>query len=139
MLPKDWTIEYENNNSVWQGGKLHIEPEQETGYLKGTILAERLKETAYNAQVLDYLLEHQEEIPTFWKDKYICFWGTIYRYSGGFLYVRYLIWDGGRWDWLCHWLVHGFRDSHPAAVPASNSLETLPLILTINGLKYKRI
>jgi hypothetical protein len=34
-----------------------------------------------NSNVLDYLLQHQEIIPDDWKDKYIFFWGTIYRNS----------------------------------------------------------
>src|SRR4051812_12712815 len=37
-----------------------------------------------NANVLDYLLEHQELIPESWRQdehelpRYICFWGTVY-------------------------------------------------------------
>jgi len=36
-----------------------------------------------NANVLDYLLAHPELIPEDWKNKYVFFWGTIYRYSSG--------------------------------------------------------
>ena len=78
-----------------------------------------------NANVLDYLFTHQHLIPESWKKKtsgyiaYIFFWGTIYRYPDGRLYVRYLDWHDGGWDWYCHWLGDDWGDSYPAALRAS--------------------
>jgi hypothetical protein len=72
-----------------------------------------------NANVLDYLLAHTELIPEEWKGKYVFFWGTIYLYSGGRLYVRCLYWRGDRWNWDCFWLGDVFRDYNPAALFAS--------------------
>lgn len=96
---------------------LHLEPEQENGYLKGEVLRERLKDKhCLDGAVLDYLLAHTELIPESWKGKYVYFWGTIYRDSGGDLYVRYLYWVGGRWDWDYYWLDLVWRSDNPAAV-----------------------
>lgn len=129
---------FENNNSVWQGGKLHLEPEQEKGeLLSGEVLFERLKDKAYNTKVLDYLLEHQEEIPEEWKGKLVYFWGTKYEDSDGYLHVHCLFWGGDRWNWRCIWLGNDFSGSNPAAIPAS--LDILPQELIINNIKYKRI
>ena len=56
-----------------------------------------------NAAVLDYLLIHQQIIPEFWdKDRYIYFWGSIFKYNGD-LYVRALRWNPvkynrGEWE-----------------------------------------
>jgi hypothetical protein len=143
MLPKDWKIEFENDNSVWQGGQLHLEPEQEKGYLSGDELFNCLKDKAYNAKVLDYLLKHKKEIPKNWKDREVYFWGTTYRNSDRELYVRCLVWDGGRWSWRCRWLGNGFSGYGPAAVPVSKTYELAfepSLIeLSYNGKKYKLV
>ncbi|MFA6593655.1 MAG: hypothetical protein WCT16_00160 [Candidatus Buchananbacteria bacterium] len=81
-----------------------------------------------SASVLDFLLANQEYIPEEWKEKdekgnviFIFFWGTIFRSSGGNLYVRYLYWGGSQWYELYYWLDSGFLGSDPAAVLASIS------------------
>jgi hypothetical protein len=73
-----------------------------------------------NACVLDYLLKHPELIPEEWKNGVTYFWGTIFRRSGGNLYVAYLFWGGGGWRWRCDWLGYGWRDYEPAACLASS-------------------
>lgn len=78
-----------------------------------------------NANVLDYLFAHPELIPEEWKKdecgyiRYIFFWGTIYRYSNGSLYVRFLYWDEGEWHWDFQWLVLGYGVYCHSAVRAS--------------------
>jgi hypothetical protein len=78
-----------------------------------------------NANVLDYLMANPDLIPEEWKKddagntRYIFFWGTIYRYSDGSLYVRYLYWFGVRWGWSSRWLGDGWDGSSPAAMLAS--------------------
>ena len=69
-----------------------------------------------NANVLDYLLAHPELIPEDWKNKYVFFWGTIYRYSSGGLCVRYLCWNGSKWRWDGNWLAHDFYSAYPAVL-----------------------
>ena len=99
---------------------LHLEPEQKNGYLKGTELRERLKrKPVLNTMVLDWLLEHPDEIPPEWKGKAVFFWGTIYRHSVGNLCVRCLYWNGSEWDWSYDWLDDGFDSDDPALVRAS--------------------
>jgi hypothetical protein len=38
------------------------------------------------------------------------------RNSDGKLYVRYLNWNGDRWNWNDNWLDNDFDDQNPAAV-----------------------
>ena len=38
----------------------------------------------------------------------------IYRDSNGNLYVRYLYWNGDRWNWNYNWLDNDFDQSNPA-------------------------
>jgi len=90
-------------------------------YIVGDDLRKELKsQPVYTANVLDYLLkpENQHLIPEEWKGKYLFFWGTIYRASGGGLCVRDLYWRGDRWDWHYLWLDRAFYSGSPALVRA---------------------
>lgn len=94
--------------------------QQQGGAIRGYKLRDELRgKPAYNANLLDYLLAHQELIPEYWMGKKVFFWGTTYNSSNGRItYVRFLGWDDG-WYWHCHSLQVDFRDNDPAAVPAS--------------------
>jgi len=97
--------------------KLFISKKQGNKYIIGTELKKFLdNKKVLNANILDYLLEHQELIPQEWKDGLVFFWGTIYRDSGGNLYVRCLYWNGAKWHWDYCWLDLNFYASHPAAL-----------------------
>lgn len=102
---------------------LHLSPNQVEGkFVNGYKLRMELAALPNRllpAHLLDYLLAHPELIPESWKDKAICFWGTIYRGSDGLLNVRYLHWDGGGWDWSDRWLDLEWVSDDPAAVLAS--------------------
>jgi hypothetical protein len=86
---------------------------------------ELAKDPVFNANLLDYLLEHPELIPDDWKldanndTRYIYFWGTIFRGSGGALCVRYLYFDGGRWQADFDYLDDCWLSIGPAARLAS--------------------
>ena len=41
------------------------------------------------------------------------------RNRNGNLYVRYLNWDGGRWNWNFNWLDNDWNDNNPALVDAT--------------------
>lgn len=104
--------------------KLYLSKKQKGDkYLVGNDLRKELaSQLVLNANVLDYLLkpENQHLIPKEWKGKYVFFWGTIYRGSGGGLCVRCLyFFGGGGWDWRYLWLGSGFGPDSPAAVCAS--------------------
>jgi hypothetical protein len=122
IIPKgyDWTVDYHNNiTEIPKLMKLHLEPEQEKGYLRGEVLAKCLKEKALNGNHLDYLLKHTELIPDEWKANWVYFWGTIYRNAGGGIFVRCLDWDGDRWNWNYGWFDDDWDGDDPAAVSAS--------------------
>ena len=121
FIPEDWKVE-----SHTKGGKVQFNPNMVDLYLsdeqkKGSIQCNDLRKkletkNPYNANLLDFYLAHPELIPESWKGKYVFFWGTIYRNAGGFLYVRYLYWDGDRWDWYYCWLDNDWGSDCPSAV-----------------------
>jgi hypothetical protein len=125
FVPDGWKVEEHQKGGQfkWDAAKvaLYLSKKQQGGkWLEGNKLREELKsKLVFNANLLDYLLNNPHLIPEEWEGKYVFFWGTVYRHSGGSLYVRYLYWDGGRWDWGCRWLGSAWRDDRPAAVPAS--------------------
>jgi hypothetical protein len=121
FVPSGWKVEEHT-----KGGQLRWNPdevslylcdEQKKGSIEGNQLRKKLKgKPVLNACVLDYLLANPQLIPDEWKGKAVFFWGTIYRYSIGNLYVRFLYWSGERWRWSFNWLGGSFRDFGPAAL-----------------------
>ena len=121
FIPDGWSVEEHK-----KGGLFKLDPAKIPSYLskkqkRGSIVGHDLKEElanmpALNANVLDYLLAHQELILEEWKGKYNFFWGTIYRDSDGDLYVRCLDWHVSRWSWSYRWLDCGFRSGNPAVL-----------------------
>ncbi len=97
---------------------LHLSEHQKNGKsIEGHKLRKELeKMPVMNACVLDYLLANPHLIPEEWKGKAVFFWGTIFRYSDGNLYVRCLIWRGGQWQSYYGWLDRDWDGSFPAAL-----------------------
>jgi hypothetical protein len=130
FVPDGWTVEEHrkggqvdlNNISV----ELYLSKNQQGGKrIEGNALREELADKPVcNAKLLDFNLAHPELIPEEWKGKYILFWGTIYRDSGGFLCVRILYWSDGRWDWSGIRLVAVWGGYYPAAVSAGDLPES---------------
>ena len=123
FLPAGWQGVEEHRGMgqfTWDSTKvsLYLSPRQQGGQviIGHDLRQELVGKPVLNANVLDYLLAHPELIPEEWKGKYIYFWGTIYRYSGVNLCVRYLYWLDGRWDWDVDWLFHDWGGGRPAAV-----------------------
>ena len=113
---------YLNNRKI----DLYLSKKQQKGkVIDGNELYKELScKPVLNANILDFLLKNPQLIPESWKQdengtRYIYFWGTIYRDPAGFLSVRDLYWDGGRWQSHCHWLDFDWHDQSPAAVLAS--------------------
>lgn len=130
MIPSGLHIEEKDQLAGRVRGQLAFDPNAVTLYLSenqksggvinGHKLAKELaSQVVYTANVLDYLLVHQELIPESWKGKAVFFFGTVYRGSGGDLYVRYLCWVGGQWVSICLWLDRGWNSSSPVALCAS--------------------
>lgn len=119
----------DTNQFEWDASKVqfHLDKGQENGKrIEGDKLRKALAgKPVLNANVLDYLLKHPHLIPEDWKKgetgktRYICFWGTIYRYADGYLYIRCLCWYGGRWDWQARRLSYNWYGDGPAALRAS--------------------
>lgn len=42
--------------------------------------------------------------------------GSTHRNSNNNLYVRYLYWNGDRWNWNYNWLDNNFNSNNPAAL-----------------------
>ena len=126
-----FTIEEHQKGGQWKFDPKQVEFFLSSGQKDGKVIEgnklrkELAKKPVFNANVLDYLLAHPELIPDEWKTdgngntRYIFFWGTVYRNRDGNLFVRFLYWDDGRWNWSYHWLDCDWRGNDPAAVRAS--------------------
>lgn len=79
-------------------------------YIKGETMRERAKElgAVLGERHARTLLERQDELPEEWREFYLVFPGTVWRYRDGFLLVPCLYWDGGRWDLVFGWLEGGW-------------------------------
>ncbi|MCX6751445.1 MAG: hypothetical protein NT161_01615 [Candidatus Nomurabacteria bacterium] len=131
FIPSGWKVEEHQKGGIikFDASKVsfYLSKKQKSGSsIEGNKLREELKnKKVLNANVLDYLLANPKAIPDEWKKdengntRYIFFWGTIYRVSVGDLYVRFLSWDGGEWDWGSFWLGGDFVSYNPSAVLAS--------------------
>ncbi len=119
FVPDGWKVEEHKKGSKFEWSqtkvKLHLDDAQVKGSIEGNKLREKLaSESVLNANVLDYLLKNPHLIPEEWKGKYIFFWGTVYRDSGGGLCVRCLYWFDRQWYWDSYWLDYGWRSYDPA-------------------------
>ncbi|MBT3231005.1 hypothetical protein HN358_04495 [Candidatus Uhrbacteria bacterium] len=130
FIPNGWSaVEHRKGGQIeFDPSKivLHLESEQQRSTIVGNELRKRLEgQPVMNANVLDHLLANTRLIPEDWKAdeqgriRCIYFWGTIYRDSGGRLYVRYLCWNDGQWRWYCSWLDDPWDSQRPAAILAS--------------------
>jgi len=125
FIPKNWSIKEKDQLSNRITAKdfefnpqnllLYLSKKQQQGIIEGNKLKKELKnQKVLPANVLDYLLRHPEIIPEEWKGKIIFFWGTIYCNFNCNLFVRYLGWDGDRWDWGHDYLGYVWCDDCPA-------------------------
>ena len=140
FCPNSLTIETHKKGGEIDLGEcsLYLSEKQKNWYITGTELQRELEDkNPLNACVLDYLLEHTDLIPDIWKDKYIFFWGTIYRHPYGFLCVRSLYWDGESWYWNSFWLGDGWCGSGPA-LTLNSLLEKKQKIGMSGGMRWGR-
>jgi len=128
--PYGWEIIEENQLPNRVRGKIEFSPKDAHLYLSeeqnssyDSIIGYDLKEElriqnnlVYGANLLDYLLVHPEIIPEEYKRKMVFFWGTIYRNSDGYLFVRCLLWAFMGCSSYHHKLEDIFSDYCPTAV-----------------------
>lgn len=125
FIPSGWKVEEHQKGGqfTWDAAQveLYLSDLQKNGKaIEGNKLRKELNgKPVLNATVLDYLLEHPQLIPKEWKDKYVFFWGTIYRGSVGNLRVRDLYWSAGGWRCGSPRLGGGWHGGSPAALRAS--------------------
>lgn len=55
----------------------------------------------------------------------VCY--TIFRNLDGKLYVLYLYWNDGQWNWNVNWLDNDWNDNNPSAVLATHFISQLLL------------
>ena len=118
------TLEKRDDGKLYANGKevvRHLSLKQQNGKsIQGHKLRKELKDVqVLNACIMDALLANPQLIPDEWKSGYTFFWGTIFRYADGLLYVGYLYWFGVRWDWNYNWLGYDWLSFDPAASLAS--------------------
>ena len=121
FVPENWSVEQHIKGGLitFDSTKitLWLSDQQKNGRVTGYELRQELtNKPVLNANVLDYLLAHQKEIPEEWKNQYTFFWSTIYRDSDGDVVVRCLVWDGSQWRWGFSWLDIDFGSDRPAAL-----------------------
>jgi hypothetical protein len=81
--------------------------------------ADEKKERHLNANFLDFLLDHQQLIPSAWRKQnlYPCFWGTVIKNrKTGELAVLEMYFNGDRFDKAAHYFSHGFNAHRPAVI-----------------------
>lgn len=72
-----------------------------------------------NANLLDYLFNHQDLIPEDWKPYKVCFWGTQYKNEcdpPSNLLILYLFWDFDKWQCGCRRLNQFFGNKQAAVI-----------------------
>ena len=123
---KGWVIVEKRADGLYVDGRkviLHLSKRQcGDKWLRGHELRKELMgKPVLNANLLDALYRNTHLTPEDWKGRYVFFWGTIYRGSGG-LYVRYLCFFGvGGWRSEYGWLGgDGFGGRGPAVLRESN-------------------
>jgi len=113
---------------TWDPGKFELMSKiKESEEITGDQLIEQLnKEESFqfNANVLEYLVRNQHEIPKEWRGRCILFPGTIFEFSRPFwkenrrewFCVRLLVWH--EWGWIpgFRWLGSKFTDYHNVLV-----------------------
>ena len=124
FVPEGWKAEEHQKGGQfnWDASKvsLYLSDAQKSGKcIEGNKLREELAgKPVLNANVLDDLLANPHLIPEEWKEKYVFFWGTIYRHLDECLCVRCLCWTDPKWRWRYVWLVRDLHHHSPAAVRA---------------------
>jgi hypothetical protein len=86
----------------WRSGcySLYVDPRLTAG--NEWVIAQRVRDTLKrermaNANILDFLLENQEFIPSWWTDDRIHFFGTTYKLADGKIACRYMARENGKW------------------------------------------
>jgi hypothetical protein len=147
----DWKVESHQGVGKVDWSKLNPElyfsEKQKDGYIQGEDLLKELDgKNPLNANVLWYLLDHQELIPKEWNDKDVYFFGTVFLSPDGYRCVLCLCRDDdGSWDWDDRWLgdVWGARGvsavSRQVPLPSLDSFNLEISEVKINNKVYRLV
>lgn len=129
FVPESWRVDEEDQlpsrvrgRFEWSRDKVElffVEQQQGRKSIQGYILKQLLAiQPVFPAHVLDWLLEHPDQIPNEYKGRYVFFWGTIYCGPGGWRpnIVRCLNWNKNEWGWSYHWLLKEWDAKGPALI-----------------------
>lgn len=123
FLPSGWKIVKHQKGGMWEWDSTKVglylsDGQKNNGAIDGhKLFKELVGRPVLNANVLDFLLIHQELIPVEWRGLAVFFWGTVYRNYDGDCVVPYIYWDSGRWLWGDRQFDSGWDvNTSPAAV-----------------------
>lgn len=122
-LPSGWKVVKHQKGGMWEWDSTRVglylsNGQKNNGAVTGyNLFKELVNKPCLNANVLDWLLAHQGEIPVEWRGSAVFFWGTVYRNQDGKCVVPYIYWDSGRWLWGDRQFDSGWDvNTSPAAV-----------------------
>ncbi len=108
MTREDWELVEDVSDEPLPAANLELVSFLKRGEscISGEEMRRRAKEknASLGQRQAEYLLGHQEEIPSGWNQFYLVFPGTAWRAPGGSLRVPVLYWHGGRWSLIFFWL-----------------------------------
>lgn len=114
-----WTLEEEgpqHPKGLTVGGlKLQQFLKDGQKYIKGDELRRRAKDSN-NANLgqhtVEYLIEHQTDIPAEWRKYILVFPVTVWLDSSFYFRIPQLYWSSGQWQQDFTWLRYGFESDH---------------------------
>lgn len=120
--PNGWKVKkhIQDGQFEWDPKKVALYQYKGEGreIVQGQQLCEELEDKpVFNANLLDFLLDHQNLIPNEWMSHLVFFWGTLYRNLHDLTDVRCLVWSDSKWKWRFGLYIDGCRDYFTAAVP----------------------
>jgi hypothetical protein len=123
LLLDGWSVkEHRKGGQLeWNPARIFLylsEAQKNGGVSEGTQLREELRDKpVLNANVLDYLLKHQDLIPKEWEQEdFVLFWGTVYQDGTGGMGIRGLAQHKGKWVPGYSRITLDFNCAEPAAI-----------------------
>lgn len=119
FIPHNLKLVEHKKGGIWswdQEGLCFYHEEQNRRQVTGNGLHPYINNlSVLNANALNFILHRSWLVPEKWKNKVICFWGTIYNGGKGHC-VRFLSWDGFKWVEGLFWLDDVLGPNHAAAL-----------------------
>ena len=120
LIPDGWTVVDDVATADFNMKKFKIKKflKKNESYISGEELRKRAIDLKANLgfKVLEYVLEHQSQIPEEFRNYWIYFTGTLLRRPDGVLCVACLYFDGDRWVLRFAWLDDFFDSNDRLAI-----------------------